>query len=69
MRGGVVISSFGYSYQGTIRNSNTGILHAFGYPREEPKRWRWVSIHPSSLDLHIQRALQELEQMKAGHAK
>jgi hypothetical protein len=63
-RGRVVVSSHQYGYQGTIKDDATGIVHVFGYSRSGSPGWRWVSIHPSSAKLHIDRQMRQLEQMK-----
>lgn len=63
-RGQIVISSIQYAYQGTVRDNTTGIVHVFGYRRSEPKHWCWVSIHPDSMREHLQRRMEELEQME-----
>ena len=63
-RGRVLLSSQHYAYQGTISDSSTGIRHVFGLPRREPRVWRWITIHPSSAELHIQRRQEELDELK-----
>lgn len=62
-RGRVVVSSHRYAYQGTIADANTGILHVFGFQRRQPRVWRWVTIHPSSHKLHIERRQEQLDEM------
>ena len=62
-RGRVLVSSHQYAYQGTITDTSTGILHVFGFHRREPRAWRWVTIHPSSHKLHIERRQEQLDEM------
>ena len=63
-RGRVVVSPLQYEYQGTVTDEATGIIHVFGYPRLGPGGWRWVSIHVSSAERHIERRVQQLEDAK-----
>jgi len=62
-RGRVLVSSHQYAYQGTIADADTGILHVFGFQRRQPRVWRWVTIHPSSHKLHIERRQEQLDEM------
>jgi len=62
-RGRVLLASHQYAYQGTIQDASTGIIHVFGYQRRERRGWRWVTIHPSSHKLHIQRRQEQLDEM------
>ena len=62
-RGRVLVSSHQYAYQGTIVDASTGILHVFGFQRRQPRVWRWVTIHPSSFKLHIERRQEQLDEM------
>ena len=62
-RGRVLLASHRYEYQGTIQDASTGILHVFGYQRRERRGWRWVTIHPSSHKLHIERRQEQLDEM------
>ena len=43
-----------FSYQATITDAATGIRHVFGYGRDAAGGWQYVSIHPDSLQQHIQ---------------
>jgi hypothetical protein len=63
-RGRLFLPSNRYEYQGTIEDGRTGILHVFGYQREEPRRWRWLSIHPSSIKRHIERVQERVDELK-----
>ncbi len=63
-RGRLTVRSHQFEYQGTIRDESTGILHVFGFQRREPRTWRWVTIHPSSLQLHIERRQEQLDDLK-----
>lgn len=67
-RGRIVISPIQFQFQGTVTDDDTGIIHVFGYPRNGSPKWRWVSIHVSSINEHIQRRVQQLEEMKARKA-
>jgi hypothetical protein len=62
-RGRLVVSSHQFEYQGTIQDDSTKIVHVFGLQRREPRTWRWVTIHPSSLRLHIERRQEQLEEL------
>jgi len=62
-RGRVLVSSHRYAYQGTIANVSTGILHVFSFQRRQSRVWRWVTIHPSSHKLHIDRHQEQLDEM------
>jgi hypothetical protein len=62
-RGRLVVSPQQFEYQGTIQDESTKIVHVFGFQRREPQAWRWVTIHPSSLRLHIQRRQGQLDEL------
>ena len=62
-RGRLVVSPHQFEYQGTIQDDGTKIVHVFGFQRREPQTWRWVTIHPSSLRLHIQRRQEQLDRL------
>ena len=63
-RGRIVIASGMYEFQGTIRDNATNIVHLFGYRRSDPRKWCWEGIHPESMPQHLQRRMQQLEEMK-----
>jgi len=63
-RGRVVVSPLQFEYQGTVTDEATGIVHVFGYARKGTAGWRWVSVHPSSVERHIERRVQQLEEAK-----
>jgi len=63
-RGRLVISPRQFEFQGTITDAETGIVHVFGFPRKPPHRWRHETIHPSSIQKHIDRRVEQLEEMK-----
>jgi hypothetical protein len=63
-RGRLVLPSNRYEYQGTIQDVSTGILHVFGYQRQEPRGWRWFSIHPSSIKRHLERVQERVDELK-----
>ena len=67
-RGRDVISRLQYEYQGTVRDSQTGIVHVFGFRRQTPRRWCWAAIHPSSLQQHVQQRLEQAEKLQQRHA-
>jgi len=62
-RGRLVVPSHQYEYQGTIKDERTNIVHVFGFQRREPQAWRWVTIHPSSLRLHIERRQSQVDEL------
>ena len=62
--GRIVLSPVQYAYQGTVPDRDTGIVHVLGYQTGEPEGWRWVMIHPSSLERQVQRRVEQLEEMK-----
>lgn len=67
--GRVFIPAHQYSYQAIISDSNTGIIHVFGYQRSEPQGWRWVTFHPSSMQQQMKRRLEQLDKMKKQRGK
>ena len=63
-RGRNVISGLEYSYQATVQDAQTGVIHVFGYRRRDPQRWQWVTIHPSSMEAHLERRMEQLNALK-----
>lgn len=63
-RGRSVISGTAYSFQATVEDSQTKIVHVFGYQRREPEHWRWVTIHPASMEKHLRRRMKQLESLQ-----
>jgi hypothetical protein len=63
-RGRIVLAPRQFQYQGTIRDASTGRIHVFGFPRREPRKWRWTGLHPDSLAEHIQQRAEQLERLQ-----
>ena len=64
-RGDFTISNQQYSYQAMMTDADTGIKHVFGYRRRKPGGWRYVTMHPDSAMIHIEKQQQLLEKVKA----
>ena len=52
--GGYTLSSLQYAYQAALTDEDTGICHLFGYWRAGPGGWRYVMIHPESIQKHLE---------------
>ena len=68
-RGRIFVSKKLYAYQGTVRDDATGIIHVFGYRRSNPLHWSWEQIHPDSMDIHLERRMGQLEEMRTSAAE
>ncbi len=68
MRGREVISRLEYEYQGAVRDSQTGIVHVFGFRRYPPRLWCWAAIHPSSLQEHLRQRMEQVEKLQQRRA-
>ena len=62
-RGRIFVSARLYEFQATVRDAATDIVHVFGYRRVDPQHWCWEGFHPDSMQVHLQRQQQRLEDM------
>jgi hypothetical protein len=62
-RGRIFVSARQYEFQATVRDASTDIVHVFGYRRTDPRHWCWDGFHPDSMQVHLQRQQQRLEEM------
>ena len=67
--GRVFVSPHQYSYQATIRDDETEIVHVFGFRRREPQGWQWEKFHPTSMHQHLSRRQEQLDAMKQQPAR
>ncbi len=58
-RGTAVISEDRYSYQATVTDTTTGIRHVFGYRRNPPGAWEYITVHPDSARQYIQQHVRD----------
>ncbi len=68
-RSRIFVSAIMYEYQASVCDNTTGIVHVFGYRRAEPRHWCWDQFHPDSMQVHLQRRMEQVEDMKARAAK
>ena len=63
-RGQIVVPAHQFAFQGSVRDGATNIVHVFGYTRTSPSRWCWVTFDAASMQEHLNRRMQQLEDMK-----
>jgi hypothetical protein len=62
--GRVMVARDRFAYQGTIRDSTTGVVHVFGYTRDSPHRWCWEAMDPDTLGPQLEQRLEQLKKMQ-----
>ncbi len=68
-QGRVFLSGHEYLFQGSVRDSDTGLVHLFGFQRRDPQHWRWARYHPDSQGQHLDRRMKQLEDMKKQYSR
>ena len=66
-RGSGIITQDRYSYQAAVTDSETGIKHVYGRPRNRPGVWVYDMLHPSSASRYIEQRDAAVRQYRERH--